>query len=144
MITPVMPHNGQPQSELTSSILTLPSSPCPPLPLPLTPSLPFSPSLWLRQTLGNHEFDFGPAVLGTYIKQLQFPMLGGCNVNVSSEPSLAGLVQRYIVKRVKGIKVGPATREQRVWVYLRTRKVKAGAKPCLAGTWRVRSPSSRE
>ena len=71
-------------------------------------------------------------MLGTYIKQLQFPMLGGCNVNVSSEPSLAGLVQRYIVKRVKGIKVGPATREQRFWVYLRTRKVKAGAKPCLA------------
>ena len=56
-------------------------------------------------------------MLGTYIKQLPFPMLGGCNVNVASEPSLAGLVKSYTIKEVKGIKVRPATggEEDQAW-----------------------------
>lgn len=57
------------------------------------------------QTLGNHEFDFGPAGLATYLKQIDFPMLGGCNVDVSKEPLLNGLVKKYIIKKVKGLKV---------------------------------------
>ena len=66
----------------------------------------------LSQTLGNHEFDFGPAGLATYLKQTNFPMVGGCNVNVSNEPALKGLVQKYVVKIVKGIKVKKMQQER--------------------------------
>lgn len=51
------------------------------------------------QTLGNHEFDFGVTVLGSYIRNLSeaIPMLGGCNVDTSQEPALRGLLKKWLV-----------------------------------------------
>ena len=64
----------------------------------------------VTQTLGNHEFDFGPAVLARFVGKLSFPMLGACNVDASREPQLMGpqggsLIKKFIVKKVQGIKV---------------------------------------
>lgn len=49
-----------------------------------------------EQTLGNHEFDDGPAGTASFIKNVSdaFPILS-CNLDVSEEPLLKGLVQRY-------------------------------------------------
>jgi len=56
-------------------------------------------------TLGNHEFDDGPGVLGSFIRGLNFPVVSA-NVDVSNEPELAGLVQPYTVLEVGGEQIG--------------------------------------
>ncbi len=55
--------------------------------------------------VGNHEFDRGPATLGSFIQQASFPVLSA-NLDVSAEPALAGLVKPYTVLEVAGEKVG--------------------------------------
>ncbi|KHK01884.1 bifunctional metallophosphatase/5'-nucleotidase [Desulfovibrio sp. TomC] len=56
-------------------------------------------------TLGNHEFDDGPATLANFIRSLKFPMLGA-NVDVTASPDLKGLVAPYIIREIGGKKVG--------------------------------------
>lgn len=54
----------------------------------------------------NHEFDFGTAVLASFLGNLTAPAIS-CNVDVSKEPLLANKVQRFIVKTLSsGLKVG--------------------------------------
>lgn len=56
--------------------------------------------------IGNHEFDFGPEVLATFIGNLTAPVMS-CNLDVSRSPVLAGKVQRYVIKTLaSGLKVG--------------------------------------
>jgi 5'-nucleotidase len=56
-------------------------------------------------TLGNHEFDNGPAVLADYAKTLAFPLLSA-NLDFSKEPLLAGLVKPYTVIERGGARIG--------------------------------------
>lgn len=56
-------------------------------------------------TLGNHEFDDGPATLANFIRSLKFPMLAA-NVDVTASTDLKGLVAPYIVREIGGKKVG--------------------------------------
>ena len=60
---------------------------------------------YAAMTLGNHEFDDGPTNLGRFIKGVHFPVLSA-NVDVSQEPSLAGLVKPYTVVSVGGEQIG--------------------------------------
>jgi 5'-nucleotidase len=55
--------------------------------------------------VGNHEFDAGPATLGSFIQKADFPVLSA-NIDVSAEPTLAGLVEAYTILDVGGEKVG--------------------------------------
>jgi 5'-nucleotidase/UDP-sugar diphosphatase len=55
--------------------------------------------------VGNHEFDSGPATLGSFIQKANFPVLSA-NIDVSAEPTLAGLVEAYTIIDVGGEKVG--------------------------------------
>ncbi len=53
----------------------------------------------LSQTVGNHEFDNGPtgdAGLEGFARNISgaFPVLS-CNLDISGQPALQGLVQRY-------------------------------------------------
>ncbi|MBP3040720.1 bifunctional 2',3'-cyclic-nucleotide 2'-phosphodiesterase/3'-nucleotidase [Bacillaceae bacterium Marseille-Q3522] len=43
-------------------------------------------------TLGNHEFDDGPATLAEFIKQTDFPIISS-NLDFSKEPALSGLLK---------------------------------------------------
>jgi len=56
-------------------------------------------------TLGNHEFDAGPAELGDFLREVPFPVVCS-NLDVSKEPLLAGLVAPYLVREIEGEKVG--------------------------------------
>jgi 5'-nucleotidase/UDP-sugar diphosphatase len=56
-------------------------------------------------TIGNHEFDDGPGVLGSFIRGTDFPVVSA-NVDVSNEPELAGMVESYTVLEVDGEKIG--------------------------------------
>lgn len=56
-------------------------------------------------SIGNHEFDDGPAPLAAYIKKAHFPVLSA-NIDASAEPLLADLVKPYAVITVGGEKVG--------------------------------------
>jgi len=56
-------------------------------------------------TIGNHEFDDGPGVLGSFVQGADFPVVSA-NVDVSNEPALAGLVEPYTVLEVGGEQVG--------------------------------------
>jgi 5'-nucleotidase/UDP-sugar diphosphatase len=56
-------------------------------------------------TIGNHEFDDGPGVLGSFIRGANFPVVSA-NVDVSNEPELAGLVESYIVLDAGGEQIG--------------------------------------
>lgn len=58
------------------------------------------------QVLGNHEFDAGPQLLGSFIGNLSFPMLGACNVDTSGEPALRGKLKQFVVLQQGGVKVG--------------------------------------
>lgn len=49
------------------------------------------------QTMGNHDIDFGPAMLGSFIGNLSFPMLGACNIDTSGEPALRGKLKQFVV-----------------------------------------------
>ncbi len=60
---------------------------------------------YAAMALGNHEFDDGPTNLGRFIKGVNFPVLSA-NVDVSQEPSLAGLVKPYTIVTVGGQQVG--------------------------------------
>ncbi|MGE0087623.1 MAG: choice-of-anchor I family protein [Desulfococcaceae bacterium] len=54
---------------------------------------------------GNHEFDKGPELLSDIIGMADFPIIAA-NMDVSSEPSLAGKIPPYIIKEISGTKVG--------------------------------------
>jgi len=55
--------------------------------------------------VGNHEFDDGPGVLGSFIRGVDLPVLSA-NINASQEPELAGLIKPYVVLEVGGEKIG--------------------------------------
>jgi 5'-nucleotidase len=55
--------------------------------------------------LGNHEFDDGPDTLATYYDMAEFPILAA-NVDAGSDPNLAGKIQAYCIKEIKGEKIG--------------------------------------
>src|SRR5690349_13515774 len=57
------------------------------------------------QTIGNHEFDKGPAPLAEYIKRAQFPVLSA-NIVADASTPIAGLYKPWIVKEVGGQKIG--------------------------------------
>jgi 5'-nucleotidase/UDP-sugar diphosphatase len=52
-------------------------------------------------TVGNHEFDDGPGVLGSFIRGADFPVVSA-NIDASNEAALAGLIQPYTVLDVGG------------------------------------------
>lgn len=56
-------------------------------------------------TIGNHEFDKGPAPLANFIKQAQFPVL---SANMVADPStpIYGLYKPWIIKEVGGERIG--------------------------------------
>ncbi len=56
-------------------------------------------------TVGNHEFDRGPAVLGTYAAAVGW-LLVAANLDLSREPRLRGKIAKYVVLNVGGEKVG--------------------------------------
>ena len=56
-------------------------------------------------TVGNHEFDDGPEVLRGFMDAVQFPVLMS-NVDVSSEPALAGVLKKSTVIERGGEKLG--------------------------------------
>jgi 5'-nucleotidase/UDP-sugar diphosphatase len=56
-------------------------------------------------TVGNHEFDDGPGVLGSFIRGADFPVVSA-NIDASNEAALAGLIQPYTVLDVGGEKIG--------------------------------------
>ncbi len=56
-------------------------------------------------TFGNHEFDKGAAFAGRFAAKAAFPILSA-NIDVSREPSLAGKVSPYLIKRYGSERVG--------------------------------------
>ncbi len=56
-------------------------------------------------TVGNHEFDDGPEALRGFMDAVQFPVLMS-NVDVSSEPALAGVLKKSTVIERGGEKLG--------------------------------------
>jgi 5'-nucleotidase len=55
-------------------------------------------------SVGNHEFDRGPAVLALFIKAAEFPILGA-NIDTSIDDNLNGLTRPYVIREVDGKKV---------------------------------------
>jgi 5'-nucleotidase len=55
--------------------------------------------------VGNHEFDDGPAGLAKLVEGASFPVISG-NVDVSSEPLLAGKLLNHVVIEVGGERIG--------------------------------------
>ncbi|MHC1701945.1 MAG: bifunctional UDP-sugar hydrolase/5'-nucleotidase [Humidesulfovibrio sp.] len=56
-------------------------------------------------TLGNHEFDKGPALAGSLAGRARFPVLAA-NLDVSREPALAGRIRPHVVRLFGGERVG--------------------------------------
>ena len=56
-------------------------------------------------TVGNHEFDDGPAELGALAAATDFPIVS-TNLDVSAEPTLAGLLEPYTIVEREGQKIG--------------------------------------
>ncbi len=56
-------------------------------------------------TVGNHEFDDGPAQLGELADALNFPIVSS-NLDVSAEPTLAGKLAPYTIVQLGGEKIG--------------------------------------
>ncbi len=56
-------------------------------------------------TVGNHEFDDGPAELAALATAAAFPIVS-TNLDVSAEPALVGKLAPYTVVERKGQKVG--------------------------------------
>ena len=56
-------------------------------------------------TVGNHEFDRGPAALGAYASAVAWPLVAA-NLDLSREPLLRGKIAKYAVLRVGGERVG--------------------------------------
>jgi len=57
------------------------------------------------QTIGNHEFDNGPAQLADYLKNATFPVVSA-NIDASSEPLLKDLIKPSTILTVDGQKLG--------------------------------------
>ncbi|HOL60116.1 MAG TPA: bifunctional metallophosphatase/5'-nucleotidase [Syntrophales bacterium] len=55
--------------------------------------------------MGNHEFDRGVKVLPGWIRKSRFPWVAS-NIDFSGEPEIAALVKPYLIKKVKGEKIG--------------------------------------
>jgi 5'-nucleotidase len=55
--------------------------------------------------VGNHEFDDGPGVLGSFVRGAKFPVLSA-NLDVARESELAGLIKPYVVLQVGSEKIG--------------------------------------
>jgi 5'-nucleotidase / UDP-sugar diphosphatase len=56
-------------------------------------------------TVGNHEFDDGPAVLAAFLKALKFPVVAA-NLDVAASPELRGLIAPLTIREVAGRKIG--------------------------------------
>lgn len=56
-------------------------------------------------TLGNHEFDDGPATLAAFIKALHFPVVAA-NLDVAASPELRKLIVPATIRTVAGRKIG--------------------------------------
>ncbi len=56
-------------------------------------------------TIGNHEFDAGPEVLGRYVAAALFPVLAA-NVDAGAEPALAGRLRPFAVLERAGLRIG--------------------------------------
>lgn len=56
-------------------------------------------------TPGNHEFDRGPQALAVFADQADFDLVSA-NIDVSKEPSLREIIKPYIIREIKGGKVG--------------------------------------
>jgi len=65
--------------------------------------------------VGNHEFDFGPAVLTKYIKECKFPWLLSNVVNKDTDEQLVGTVKQVIIDW-EGVKVGIHGLAEREWL----------------------------
>ena len=48
---------------------------------------------------GNHEFDYGPNTLASFLGNLTVPVTS-CNVDVSKVPALAGKLQRFVMQNL--------------------------------------------
>lgn len=62
-------------------------------------------------TLGNHEFDKGPEVLGDFIKRARFPMVSA-NINVTADPVLRPYFSKNIGNPGEGGRIYPAVIKQ--------------------------------
>lgn len=60
---------------------------------------------YAAMAVGNHEFDDGPSVFAQFIRSTQFPVLS-CNIDVTQDPDLNGLIKPYVVATVGGEKIG--------------------------------------
>lgn len=63
---------------------------------------------FFSQTLGNHEFDFGPKTLKKFIEKLKFPVVVS-NLNLTAVPdieALPNLKKSLIISTKDGLKVG--------------------------------------
>jgi len=56
-------------------------------------------------TVGNHEFDNGPATLAWFVKAAGFPVLSA-NIDATADPDLAGLLRPWTMLRKDGLAVG--------------------------------------
>lgn len=56
-------------------------------------------------TLGNHEFDKGPALTGSLVARARFPVVSA-NLDVSAEPALDGRIRPSVVRLYGGERVG--------------------------------------
>ena len=56
-------------------------------------------------TIGNHEFDDGPAQLARLINGVNFPVISA-NIDASAEPALAGLIMPTAIITVNGEQIG--------------------------------------
>lgn len=56
------------------------------------------------QTLGNHDFDYGPDVTAEYIKQLHHPVVSG-NLNANGH-YIGNHVKKHVIVDINGHKVG--------------------------------------
>lgn len=55
--------------------------------------------------IGNHEFDDGPANLGTFLDSVNFPVLSA-NITTTEEPALDGKILPYTILDVNGEQIG--------------------------------------
>ena len=56
-------------------------------------------------TVGNHEFDDGPATFARFIARVNFPVVSA-SVDASNDADLAGLIQPYAILEVGGRQIG--------------------------------------
>ena len=56
-------------------------------------------------TVGNHEFDNGPATLARFVRAARFPVLSA-NVDASGDPELAGKLRPHVMIEKAGLRIG--------------------------------------